>query len=45
MDSARKGYKRGVFMVRVELMREIAKYDEVDWKAMMEIIAYLQERY
>jgi hypothetical protein len=35
--------ERGVPMIELALMREIAEYNEVDCRVMMEILAYLRE--
>ena len=36
---------RGVSMLEVELMQKIRDYNEVDCKAMMEIVRYLREHH
>lgn len=44
-SARREARERGVSMADVDLMREIAEYNEVDCKAMMEIIAYLRDNH
>ena len=42
---AHEAAERGVTMLNLELMQQIADYNEVDCKAMMEIVRYLREHH
>ena len=42
-DEAARG--RGVAMIALPLMQEIARYNEVDCRVMMEIVSYLREKH
>ena len=43
--SADEAKKRGVSLAGIDLMQEIARYNEVDCRVMMEIVRYLREQH